>query len=104
MGDVVTLDFTCELAIIRGDDFTYSFEFQDEACDPIDQESYTFTAPISKNGVTLGEFNINVVGSIVTLELDEIETAALAATKKASWRLRRDDNTIVGGEAEIKTL
>lgn len=101
---MVTWDFTEELAIIRGDDFEYAFEFEDGNCDPINQESFTFTAPISKNGVPLGAFNVSVSGHVVTLELNQTETAALPVNKKATWRLRRDDNTLIAGTVEIKTL
>jgi hypothetical protein len=97
---VATLDFTDDLAIVIGDDFQYTFEFQDANCDPIDQEANTFEATITRN---------DVVGELVTISLSEVETAALTPKKSnVKWRLRRTEGdlttTVVSGDAEIVEL
>jgi hypothetical protein len=103
---VVELDFTGELAIVKGDDFSYTFEFQDANCDPIDQTGNTFEATITKNGTLLETFAVSISFENVTISLTEIETAALAVAKhNVKWRLRRTEGTlttsIVGGDVEI---
>lgn len=103
---MVTLDFTDELAIIIGDDFSYQFEFQDENCDPISQVGSTFEANLTKNGTVLVAFTVNVSTNVVTLSLTDAQTGALTATKNAKYRLRRTTGSqtisIVGGDVEIK--
>lgn len=106
---MVELDFTDELAIVIGDDFQYTFEFQDENCNPLDQSGATFDAVITKNGTVLETFTITNPDENVTLSLTEVETAALAPAKhNVKWRLRRTEGTItttiLGGDAEIVAL
>lgn len=103
---MVTVDFTDELAIIKGDDFTHTFEFQDENCDPLDQSASTFTATLTKNGAVIETFTVNQTSNLVELTLTDAETGALTATTKAQYRLRRTTasitTSIVGGEVDIK--
>jgi hypothetical protein len=106
---VATLDFTDDLAIVIGDDFQYTFEFQDANCDPIDQEANTFEATITRNDVLIETFTVDVVGELVTISLSEVETAALTPKKSnVKWRLRRTEGdlttTVVSGDAEIVEL
>lgn len=100
------LNFTDDLAIVRGDDFEYTFEFQDENCDPIDQTGNVFDASITKNGTVIEEFTVTVLNENVTLSLSNAETWALTqATNNVKWRLRQTvgsvTSTIVSGEADI---
>lgn len=106
---MVELDFTGELAIVIGDDFSYTFEFQDANCDPVDQSGNTFEATITKNGVLIKTFTVTVLSENVTISLTEIETAALAPAKhNVKWRLRRTEGTltttVIGGDVEIIAL
>ena len=106
---MVELDFTEELAIVIGDDFQYTFEFQDENCDPVDQSGAVFEAFIVKNGTTLANFTVTNPDENVTISLTEVETAALSPAKhNVKWRLRRTEGsittTILGGDVEIIDL
>jgi hypothetical protein len=106
---VATLDFTDDLAIVIGDDFQYTFEFQDANCDPIDQTGNTFEATITRNGTLIETFDVDIVNEVVTISLTEVETAALTPMKaNVKWRLRRTEGsvtiTIVTGEVEIIEL
>lgn len=105
---MVELDFTDELAIVRGDDFVYTFEFQDENCDPIDQTGSIFDATITRNGVVLETFAVLVTGNSVRISLTEAETLALQPVSKAKWRLRQTvssvTTTIISGDVTIRTI
>lgn len=106
---MVELDFTDELAIVIGDDFQYTFEFQDENCDPIDQTGVIYAATITKNGALIETFSTSVVNENVTISLTDAQTAALAPAKNnVKWRLRRTEGTltttILGGAVEIVAL
>lgn len=106
---MVELDFTEELAIIIGDDFSYTFEFQDGNCNPIDQSANSFEAALTKNGTVLETFTVTIVNENVTISLTETETAALSPAKhNVKWRLRRTEGslttTVIGGDAEIIAL
>ena len=106
MKAVVTVDFTEELAIIKGDDFTHTFEFQDEQCNPLDQSASSFTSNLTKNGVVLATFTVTVSTNNVILSLTDTETSALSETTKAQYRLRKTTGsvttTIIGGDVEIR--
>lgn len=106
---MVTLDFTDELAIIIGDDFVYTIEFEDENCEPIDQTGNTFDATITKNGNLIETFGTTISTNSVILSLTDTETTALSPVLHGGrWKLRQTvgtvTTTILTGEVEIKEV
>lgn len=106
---MVTLDFTDELAIIIGDDFVYTIEFEDENCDPIDQTGNSFDAEITRNGTLIETFATSISTNSVTISLTDTETSALSPmSNNVKWRLRQTvgaiTTTIVGGAVEIEEI
>lgn len=106
---MVELDFTDELAIIIGDDFVYTIEFQDENCEPIDQTGNSFDATITRNGTLIETFATSISTNSVTISLTDTETAALAPmSNNVRWRLRQTvgaiTTTILTGDVEIREV
>jgi len=106
---VATLDFTDDLAIVIGDDFQHTFEFQDANCDPIDQTGNSFTATLlTKTGAVLETFTVVILDENVTISLSDAETAVLDPTKTARWKLRQTigtvTTTVITGKAEVVEL